>query len=120
MTAPERPLRAVEASYEPAPEHLSSDASAWWDAVVRDFKLEPWQFGILEAAADALDRMLAARALVIEHGELVADSRGGLKLNPACALERDSRTAYLRAVRELALDTPVPEARPPRRGGQRY
>ena len=60
--------------------------------------------------------MAAAHAAIAEHGELVPDRYGGVKLNPACNLEKDARSGFLAAMRALNLDLePLRDApgRPP-------
>lgn len=103
------------------PAHLSAPSAAWYSAVVDAYELEPWQYRTLAVAAEAHDRMVQARDLVTAEGITVADRFGQHRAHPALAVERDSRTAYLRAVRELnlELDDPSQPPRPPRRGGRR-
>src|SRR5262249_585022 len=59
------PLQLVEPTLPlelpPAPVHLSPAMRSWWDAVVRDYELDVHHLKILEAAADAWDRMAQAR-----------------------------------------------------------
>lgn len=96
------------------PPHLSEPAAAWWQSVVNEFEFEPHQWPLLEAAADAYMRMIDARDLVLTEGQVVLDRYEKPKAHPAVAIERDSRLALARLVRELALDVPVDV---PRRGG---
>jgi phage terminase small subunit len=62
---------------------------------------------LLEAAADAWDRMVQARTQLATDG-LTVEGAHGKKTHPAVNVERDSRTAFARLVRELDLDEPVP------------
>jgi P27 family predicted phage terminase small subunit len=84
----------------------------WWQAVVRDYDLDPHHLHLLEAAADAWDRMCEARAVLREEGLTVATRDGGKKKHPASDIERDSRTAFQRALRELDLDADPPKEPP--------
>jgi len=70
---------------------------------------------LLEAACDAWDRMATARSVLLNEG-LTVRGKDGPKTHPAVAVERDSRLAFARLLRELDFDVPPPEAtsyRPP-------
>jgi phage terminase small subunit len=98
------------------PAHLSDDAANWWRSVVTDFDLEPHHLRLLQAAAEAWDRMQGGRRAIAEHGSITfTDSSGNLKAHPAEAIERNARTAFARLVRELDLDADAPadRSRPP-------
>jgi P27 family predicted phage terminase small subunit len=105
------PVRLVEPTPPlelPAPpDHLSEAMRAWWQQVVAEFDLDPHHLKLLEAAADAWDRMASARAAVIAEG-LTVTTKHGVKKHPAVDIERDSRIAFSRILRELDLDEPVP------------
>jgi len=89
----------------PPPEHLSPDAASWWIEVTRDYALEPHHLRLLQAAAEAWDRMQGARQALADHGGLTfTDDRGVIRAHPAVAMERDARIAFARLVRELDLD----------------
>jgi phage terminase small subunit len=64
---------------------------------------------------EALDRGEEARNAVKSDGTYLRDRFGQLKPHPALAVERDARVAVARLARELNLEPPAPEARPPRR-----
>jgi P27 family predicted phage terminase small subunit len=112
-----QPVRLVptapNGAVEPPPAHLSEAMQRWWQAVVRDYDLDPHHLHLLEAACDAWDRMCEARAVLREEGLTVATKDGGKKKHPASDIERDSRLAFARLVRELDLDCPAP---PPEQG----
>lgn len=108
-------LRAVPERKAPsAPRHLSEPSRAFWRSVVADFELEVHHLAILQAACEARDRMDEARARIDADGPYT-EGRFGMRAHPAIAVERDSRTAMLRAVRELGLDLEAPASRPPTR-----
>jgi len=98
------------------PPHLTTGGKALWRAVVDDYDVLDWQLSLLEAACDALDRMVEARRVVAEDGIIVRDRYDKPKAHPAVAIERDSRLALARLLRELALEVVGPPvgARPPR------
>ena len=59
---------------------------------------------MLRVACDAHDMMLAAQKVIDQHGIVIVDRFGCLKSNPATVTVRDSRSAFLRALRDLHLD----------------
>jgi hypothetical protein len=98
-----------------APTHLRPATRAWFAAVVDDFELELHHLRLLTLAAEAWDRCEQAREAIAEHGPVFTDRFGAPRPRPEIAIERDSRIAFARLVRELALDVePPPDAsRPP-------
>jgi P27 family predicted phage terminase small subunit len=111
-TPPVRLIRpAAPLELPPAPAHLSAAMQAWWRDVVRDYELDPHHLHLLEAACDAWDRMVMARTTLLAEG-LSVETKHGAKKHPACDVERDSRLAFARLVRELDLDAPAPRPEP--------
>lgn len=99
----------------PSAKHLSSEARSLWRSVLADYSLEPHHLAILQAACEALDRTAEARAAIERDGAYV-EGRFGTKAHPALSIERDNRTQFLRALRELGLDLETPAtSRPPSR-----
>ena len=81
----------------------------------REYALEAHDVAILTTTCEALDRMRSAQAAITRDGEYV-NGRFGMKAHPGHAIERDSRIAFLRGVRELGLDLETPATpRPPSR-----
>ena len=74
------------------------------------------QLALALAQTGALD---AARKVLDAEGVTYTDRFGAPRARPEVGIERDSRLAFLRALRELGLDLEAPEApRPPAvRGG---
>lgn len=110
---PELPRRSTIAD---PPAHLSAEAAAWWREVLRDYDLEPHHLRLLQAAAEAWDRMQQARKALADHGGLTfTDPNGNIRAHPCVAMERDARVAFARLVRELDLDAgaPAERSRPP-------
>ena len=91
-----------------APGHLAEPTRAWWRSVMRDFVLEPHHVRLLTGAAEAWDRAQQARQLLDRDGLCIPGREGGLRAHPAAAIERDSRIAFARMLRELDLDTEPP------------
>jgi len=77
---------------------------------------EPHALETLRLALEALDRCEQARIALATEGVVYVDRFGSPKSRPEVAIERDSRTAAMRAFRELSLDGELPEVRLPRVG----
>jgi phage terminase small subunit len=96
------------------PAHLHRDTARWWRSVVADYELDPHHVRLLTLAAEAYDRAADARAALAEHGTTFVDRFGQPRARPEVAIERDSRIAFARLLRELDLDAePPPSSRPP-------
>jgi P27 family predicted phage terminase small subunit len=101
-----------------APKHLAVATRRWWTNVVGTYELEEHHVRLLTLAAEAFDRATEARTVLARDGIIVTDRYGSPKAHPAVAIERDSRTAFARMIRELDLDgEPLPDPRVPRRVG---
>src|SRR5262245_64650163 len=98
-----------------APAHLRPATREWFDSVVADYELENHHLRLLTLAAEAWDRCEEAREAIAEHGTVFTDRFGAPRARPEIAIERDSRIAFARLVRELSLDveTPSDASRPP-------
>ena len=104
-----------------APQHLTPGTRAWFSSVTSTYVLEEHHLRLLQLAAEAWDRCQQAREAITRDG-LIMLTTG--KAHPAVAIERDSRLAFARLIRELDLDAEPPASwsRPPalrsnRRGG---
>jgi P27 family predicted phage terminase small subunit len=114
---------AVPIELPEPPGHLSEAMRGWWRQVVEAYDLDPHHLHLLEAAADAWDRMAQARTTIAADG-LTVEGAHGPKTHPAVSVERDSRAAFARLVRELDLDCEAPVERagwrpPPIRSNRR-
>jgi len=96
------------------PGYLKAPGKRLWRDVTAQFALEPFHLHILAGACQAADRMEEARSILDADGLVVLDAKGTARPHPCVSVERDSRTAMLRALRELALDAAADEVRPPR------
>jgi phage terminase small subunit len=97
-----------------APEHLQEPTRQWFERVTADYELEPHHLRLLTLAAEAWDRCVQARVALAEHGLTYDDRFKQPRARPEVAIERDSRIAFARLLRELALDIEEPDApRPP-------
>ena len=89
---------------------LSPDAQAWFDALATGWQFEPHEREVLRVAAEAWDRYRAAKAQLDEDGPTVRDRFGQLRTHPAHVVERDSRSAFLLALRQLDFEESAPVA----------
>src|ERR1039457_2929533 len=98
-----------------APGHLRIETQAWWKQVVHGYFLEGHHLKLLTLAAEDWDRGQEAREHVATDGAYQRDRFGSVKAHPAVGVERDSRRAFARLIRELDLDAePGPgPSRPP-------
>jgi phage terminase small subunit len=96
------------------PSHLSKATAAWFRDVIGEFNLEPHHVRLLTLAGEAWDRCVAARQAIEQFGLTQTDRFGQAKARPEIAIERDSRIAFVRTLRELGLDHSEPgDNRPP-------
>jgi phage terminase small subunit len=94
-----------------APSHLRPSTKKWWLSVQSEFALEEHHSKILTLAGEALDRCDDARQALAKHGTTFVDRFGSPRARPEVGIERDSRIAFARLLRELALDgVDAPEA----------
>jgi P27 family predicted phage terminase small subunit len=109
-------VRSTPVDVPAPPAHLSEVSQQWWRAIVADYELAPHHLRLLEAAADAWERMTLAREVLRNEGLMVASEHGPRK-HPAVAIEHDAAIRFARLLRELDLDSsgPRPElySRPP-------
>jgi len=98
-----------------APPHLAPATRAWFTEVAGEYLLEEHHVRLLLLACESWDRCVAAREALARHGLVFSDRFGCPRTRPEVAVERDSRIAFARLLRELDLDVaPPPEpGRPP-------
>lgn len=101
-----------------APQHLTPASRKLWRDVIADYRLadDGTALATLKLALEALDRAEEARQVVARDGAYVLDRFNQTKPHPALAVERDSRTSALRALRELNLQSATEPNQPPRLG----
>jgi hypothetical protein len=81
--------------------------------VLTEYALEEHHVRLLTLAGEAFDRAGQARELIARDGLVVpTGAEGGFKAHPAIAIERDSRLAFARLLRELDLDCDAPRDKP--------
>lgn len=96
----------------PPPDHFSDQIVLWWHEVMREYDLEPHHIRLLALACEAWDRGQQARILLASEGLVYYDRFNAPKVRPEVAIERDSRTAFARLLRELDLDLDGPTEAP--------
>ena len=98
-----------------APKHLRAATRKWFESVLNDYELEAHHIRLLQLAAEAWDRCQEAREAIKKHGLTFENKYGETKIRPEVMVEKDSRIAFARLVRELALsEEEAPDSRPPR------
>src|SRR5579862_5170535 len=97
------------------PAHLRPATRRWCRSVLDEYDLEEHHLRLLWLAAEAWDRCTAAREALAQHGLVFVDRFNCPRSRPEVAIERDSRIAFARLLRELALDVapPAETPRPP-------
>jgi P27 family predicted phage terminase small subunit len=102
-------------SVDAPPSSLSAAAQAFWRSITSSYELQEHHVAILNEALFSWDRCQEARSLIDAEGITLKDRFGQARLNPAVPVEKDQRTLYLRAMRELDIDgVPDADVRPPR------
>jgi P27 family predicted phage terminase small subunit len=75
---------------------------------LRDYLLEAHHVRLLQLAGEAWDRCQQARQAIAADGITIKDDRGNIRAHPAVQIEKDSRIAFARIIRELDLDVEAP------------
>jgi phage terminase small subunit len=96
------------------PKHLRAATKRWFTQIVEDYTLESHHVMLLTLASEAWDRHLQAREAIAEHGTTFVNNHGDVKPRPEIMIEKDSRNAFMRALREMNLSEEPPDSRPPK------
>src|SRR5262245_60624450 len=96
-----------------APRHLKAESKRFYEQVVNDFFLEPHHLKLLRLLCEAFDRCQEARRILAEEGLVVNHEKLGKRPHPCISIERDSRLAVARLLRELNLSEEPSDLRPP-------
>jgi P27 family predicted phage terminase small subunit len=101
-------------TYPKPPARLSAEAKAVWADLHRGWDIDDAGRLVLGCGLEALDRMRQAQADIKKHGVMFTDMFGQLRTNPATITERDSRSSWLAALKQLGLDLEPLHDRPGR------
>jgi hypothetical protein len=75
-----------------------------WRRIVRDWAInDSAGLALLESALEAHERCRRARESITKVGELVKDRFGAIRPHPLLQTERDSRTAWMLALKHLGV-----------------
>jgi P27 family predicted phage terminase small subunit len=111
----------TDASYAQPPAHLGEDGKELWNNIQRSYRLDdPGGLALLQVACEARDRVSSCRQQLDLDGEVIEGVRGDLRAHPAAQIERDARSAMIRALKELRLDVEPLRDRPGRPGGSAF
>ena len=87
------------------PDHLKPAGAELWTKVQHEYAIvDAGGLALLATAAECLDRMKQAQLAIEEHGPLVQDRYGQMKVSPACQLEKEARNGLLLALKQMNLD----------------
>lgn len=99
------------------PKHLSREAKSLWKAILTEYDLQASEEAILKLALENYDRAQACRQQISQEGATILSPSGLMRPHPALQAEKNAISAYLQAMRLLALneEPPGPVGRPPGR-----
>ncbi len=89
---------------EKPPEHLSKQTQEFWQWASDEYQLNQDELHLLLMACEAMDRCIQARKRLAKQGLTYNDRFGQPKSRPEIAIERDSRLAFARLVKQLGLN----------------
>ena len=101
------------------PKTLSRAGKLYWTTVTAAYDFDDEGLTLLSQACEMMDRASQAAETIAKDGILQTDRFGVAKPHPATEIERQSRLAFARLRRELNLDVPPPDSRPPLPGSYR-
>jgi phage terminase small subunit len=109
------PIKSPRQTRPRPPAHLQPTTAQWFNEVIAAYQLETHHVRLLQMACESWDRCQQAREVLDRDGLTFTDRLGNPRARAECAVERDSRIAFSRLLRELDLDIepPPPSSRPP-------
>ena len=100
-----------------APKHLTREGKSLWRCILEEYDLEASERALLKVGLENYDRAQKCRAQIDEEGPTITDPSGRVRAHPALQAEKNAISAYLQAMRLLALNEDPPRpgpGRPPR------
>jgi phage terminase small subunit len=105
-------MKTKDAVAQP-PKHLRNHTAAWFVTVMKEYLLDSHHVLLLVKACEAWDRSEQAREVIAKLGMTYQERFGAPRATPEISIERDSRLAFCRILRELGFDVAPPsESRP--------
>jgi phage terminase small subunit len=102
------------------PPHLGEAGLRLWHDIQRSYAIDdPGGRALLAIACEAGDRLASCRLQLDRDGEVIM-VRGLPRAHPAAQIERDARSAQIRALKELRLDVEPLRDKPGRPSGSRW
>lgn len=96
---------AKQPKLPPAPKSLTCESAALWGKILSDWPIsDAAHLRVLQAGLESLDRAESCRQRITVDGEIQIDRFGQSKPHCLLAAERDSRAAFVHAIRALGLD----------------
>ena len=87
------------------PSHLKRAGRELWRDIAEQFAIDDaGGQALLTLAAECLDRLREAQAVVERDGPTTLDRYGQVRTHPALSLEKDARGQLLQALKQLNLD----------------
>ena len=87
-----------------APACLSKPAQALWAKIVSEWEIDnAADLAVLRTGLLAWDRAEAATAQIKRDGQTVTDRFGQVKPHPLMTTERDARSQFMNAIRQMGL-----------------
>ena len=96
--------------------HLRPETRAWREQLLARYEFAAHEESLLLLACEAWDRCVQAREQLERDGLTYSGRDGSPHAHPCTTIERDSRIAFIRIIRELNLEPATPPAdlrRPP-------
>ena len=87
------------------PQHLKQHGRKLWQELQAEYAItDSAGLALLARAAECLDRLADAQALIERDGSVVDDRYGVPKQHPAISIEKDSRNGFFAALKAMNLD----------------